>query len=313
VSDERGRGTRRRDTVRPSAYAEPSALDRAVDRDLIDLPALYRQADGNARKSQRRYRLLLGYQLLFALLASSCGALASMTTGAWPGYAASGASLLIVLLRMWHRATHADTAWYDARATAEQVKSLAWRYATRTEPFGPELSDGDADALLLERLRDAASGPGSVSPGNGQQITSSMRTLRSAPLAERVDTYKRERVADQLRWYTCRAHSAQAAAERWDAAFFVFSSAALLAGILLAQTGINLVGVFAALAGTVVTWAGGRRYAALGRAYGRAALDLSLTDERATVIPSDRELSEFVSTLEATMTGEHERWRSMRQ
>lgn len=280
----------------------------------LDLPALYVQADANAQRSQRRYQRLLGAQLIFALVCSSCGVFTSFTKASWPGYVSAGASLVIVLLRMWQRSTHADTAWYDARATAERVKSLTWRYVTRTNPFGPELADQAANSLLLDRLRDAAGEAHTLSPGPGQQqITASMRALRTAEVTERADAYKRDRLADQLRWYTSRAHSAHAAAERWEVAFFVFASATLLAGILLASAGINLVGLFAALASVVLSWAGGRSYAALSRAYDRAALDVSLTSEGVKEIRLDHELAEFVSTVEAMLTGEHERWRMARQ
>ena len=42
---------------------------------------------------------------------------------------------LAAVLKVHALTTKAERLWYEARAVAESVKSLAWRYAVGSEPF----------------------------------------------------------------------------------------------------------------------------------------------------------------------------------
>lgn len=289
--------------------AHPGGLERPGG---LDLPALYQYADESAQRSQRQYMRLFILKLLLAILASACGAFAAVIKSPWPSYLAAGSALALVLLGLWQKVGHTETAWYNARATAERVKGLAWLYATRTEPFGPGQSDEDADALLLAELRTAATNEGRMPPGDLRQLTPTMRALRTASLGDRVSTYVRGRLGEQLAWYAQRARNAQAAANRWEGVFFASSVAVVLAGILFARTDVNLVGLLAGVSGAVVSWTGGRRYAAVHRAYAQAAFELSLASERIATLRSDSDLSSFIAKVEATLADEHARWRTAR-
>lgn len=278
----------------------------------MDLPALYKYADESAQLSQRQYMRLLVLKLLLAILATACGAFAALFKAPWPSYLAAGSALAMVLLGVWQKVGHTEMAWYDARATAERVKGLAWLYATRTEPFGPGQSDEDADALLLAELRTAATNEGRMPPGGLRQLTPTMRALRTASLGDRVSAYVRGRLGEQLEWYAQRARKAQAAANRWERIFFASSAAAVLSGVLFARTDVNLVGLLAGVSGAVASWTGGRRYAAVRRAYAQAAFELSLASERIVTLRSDSDLSSFIAKVEATLADEHARWRMAR-
>src|SRR5437868_1033768 len=55
-------------------------------------------------------------------------------------------------VKLYVGATKPEQDWYDGRALAESVKTLAWRYAVGGKPF-PTALGSDVDHLFIERIR----------------------------------------------------------------------------------------------------------------------------------------------------------------
>jgi hypothetical protein len=112
-----------------------------------------------------------------------------------------------------------DEDWYQFRALAESVKTLTWRFSTRSEPFDSDdksAKDGFRNSLI-ELLRvNAALGPrfAGYKP-EADQITSEMLELRKSDLPNRKSYYLKERIQDQRVWYKRKSAVNKSSAKIW--------------------------------------------------------------------------------------------------
>ena len=49
------------------------------------------------------------------------------------------------LLTLSIRVSNLDKTWFSARAVAESIKTLAWRYMTRADPYNASLTPQEVD------------------------------------------------------------------------------------------------------------------------------------------------------------------------
>ncbi|MFE0462080.1 DUF4231 domain-containing protein [Kitasatospora sp. NPDC058965] len=119
------------------------------------LPELFRVADGASLLAQRRSVSLIRWEL--ALL-TGAAAVAGLGPAAW-SWAAGAAYLAAAVLAALLTRQQPQGLWYEGRAAAESVKTLAWKYVVR------------ADAPSLPAA--GQEGPTSL-PGAGQEGPSSL-------------------------------------------------------------------------------------------------------------------------------------------
>ncbi len=277
-----------------------------------DLPALYRTADAQATAAERRFVALVQGEIVLPLLAVALTAVTPVATDSkWLGYAAAAALVVAAILHVIERTSGVEEIWLNARACAEEIKSLAWRYAMAVAPF-----DGDtADSTLLERLRSvAASFPQLVPPAEREQITAAMRRIHGASPAERAAIYTAGRVVDQQGWYRRKALALTTASDRWDIVFFVAAIATVVAGVIVPVTewGAPIAGVGAAAAGSVLGWTGVRRLTANANRYRRMATNLALDEEIAPSAESTDQWTRYVLNVEERLGAERAGWLSAR-
>lgn len=281
-----------------------------------DLPATWAAAEAQAEAMQRRFHLLVGGQVLLPLVGITVGALAN----AWLGIVAAVAAVTAATLRLVQRSSSVETSWYEARATAETVKSLAWRYAVRAAPFAdPDEQDESVDTRFAEELGEVVSERELLLPPAATgEITPAMRALRNADPQRRHESYLRNRVADQLEWYAARARRFGSLANVWDVLFYVLAAATIVAGVLLAaEVDVPRLGTVVSFAagasGAAIAWSGVRRYQSQGRAYARVASQLSLRSVTAVHEDTPEKWVAFVDGVEDILSREHEQWRSTRR
>jgi hypothetical protein len=281
-----------------------------------DLPATWAATEAQARAAQRRYVLLMRGQILLPLVGVTVGALAASVLG----IVATAAGVLTATLRLLQRSSSVETVWYESRATAEAAKSLAWRYSVRGSPFdAPDQSDEAADELFATELGKIVSDRDLIAPPDASgEVTPGMRALRASPQDVRREAYVRERVRDQLNWYSHRARRDASVADRWDTAFYVLTGIAIVAGVLLtADVDISALGPAVSLAagssGAVIAWVGVRRFTSLSRSYSKVASQLSMRDVVAVHKDTPEEWIAFVDDVEQILSREHEQWRSTRR
>ena len=174
-----------------------------------DLPALYRSADRESQRAQRSYLRSLRVRLGALLVAAFGGALTLTTAN---GFQVGGGLAFLAFAcalgaELFLATTSPLTTWYEGRAAAESVKTLAWRYMVRAEPFEVDGPDVDQQFLaqtysLLQDLRSISLEAGEP---DAHQISDKMRRVRALDFDERRQVYLADRIADQQRWYAEKA------------------------------------------------------------------------------------------------------------
>ena len=147
--------------------------------------------------------------------------------------------------------------------------------------------------------------------GDRPQISPRLREVRALPLEQRRQVYVKARIEDQRKWYSHKAHSSQAVANRYFILIQVSQALALVGTVLLlsvAGSKWNWGGVFSALASALIAWLQVRQHEELAQTYSIAALDLGFIEEQSPRISSEKELSAFVADAENTVSREHSLW-----
>ena len=210
--------------------------------------------------------------------------------------------------------TAGQERWYRGRAVAESVKTLAWSYAVGGDPF--PRAGAEADQRFLERIEALVRSVGSVElvATTGPQITPEMAELRQRPLAERRETYRRARIAEQAEWYRAKAAANRAAGRRW-LALAVAANAVGLAGAIGRFVDLydaDVLGVAAAVAGAAIAWSQLRQHRNLATAYALAAQELGVVGDRLRDPTTEEDWVEAVADAEAAISREHTMWLARR-
>ena len=287
-----------------------------------DFPALYLASDKSANAAQHRYLrltlVILGALVTTAILSSfksafpeSKGTLALIT---------AGVAALSFILTTFRRALKPERRWFVSRAVAEAVKSMTWKFVSGAAPYRASLPPDEASEALLADLRSTVE-DGHVALGLGSefaghpQITPVMQSLRAASLADRRAVYLAGRVQDQRRWYGGASRKNQRRADVLYVAVQLAQAVGLASTALVLNEdakAIEVTGVFASLASALIAWSQLRQHDELAQSYAMAALELGLAEEKARTVKTEEEFSEFVNSVESTLTREHGAWAARR-
>lgn len=279
-------------------------------------PALYRSADESSLAAQKSYLLLI--RLQYGLL------IAAATTALWFGrspdlyiaYATLVGASTALLIYMSVRKPEKD--WYGCRALAESIKTAAWRYMMRAEPFGdaPRVSMvRDAFAAFLGAILEANSHVResiSRSPSTGDQITAGMEATRALTLDERKDLYRRERIAEQRAWYVAKVRANRRQFRLWVVACVAVQALAII--LVLLRIRYDHQWTFwpteplLVLASSIIGWMQIKKFNELASAYSLTAHEIGIIQTRIEHISSESELSKFVNEAERAFSREHTQW-----
>lgn len=283
------------------------------------LPPLHDAASQSSLSAQQRSlwatRLQLG-----SLVLAAVGGVLTLNDGdleIGPVVSLVGFSLALAI-RAYLLATQPAKAWYQGRAAAESIKTLAWRYAVGGHPFAACVPDDEADTLFIDRCREilddlttldvGASGP--------SQVTKEMRTLRMQPLATRKQAYESERIEEQRSWYSDKADWNRKRRVAWQLVLVGLEVAGLSTAIARVANwvDINLLGLVAAGAAAAAAWLQTRQHEQLAAAYALTAQELANVKSLVRHSPDDDDDSwaVFVRDAEEAISREHTMWRASR-
>jgi SMODS and SLOG-associating 2TM effector domain 3/SMODS and SLOG-associating 2TM effector domain 1 len=279
-----------------------------------DLPALHRALSARSALAQKRVLLAVEASLGGAVAAAGLS-LVEIEVGD-ADLAALGAALgfLISLLAsswlLWRRP---DRDWYDARAGAESVKTLAWQFAVGGGEFAKSDREEEVERRFIARLGELLSDLetlGTAVAATDSQLTPAMKALREESLPTRQAAYRTGRIEDQQRWYAERAKWNERRRTGWAIATLTVQALGLAAGLARAFFGldIDLLGLAATLVAAITAWARTKDYAELAEAYAVTAHEISLL--AAQPMPADRaRWAQFVEQAERAFSREHTLWR----
>lgn len=220
------------------------------------------------------------------------------------------------------RSSNPQAGWYEARAVAESVKTLAWKYTVRARPFGGPADSAEVDQEYLAQVSDllqAFEDSGAIPPGAVPEITDGMRELRATGLMERRMLYLRLRVEGQRTWYLAKAAACESQSVSWGlgtAALMILGGAAAVAEALGALS-VQIFGASAAAAAAMIAWTQLKQLRPLVSAYQLAAKELDVVwGKLSTLDLSDQEAEASWSGLsgdaEDAVAREHTSWRARR-
>lgn len=297
---------------------ETEPLASTVEIRDRDLPELFRVADANSLKGQRRYLVAVRVRLLALLIGAAFGVLSWTVRGTdYAGVVAALAFGGAIIGELYLLRERPDRLWYAGRAVAESAKTLAWRFMVAGSPMGrEEATDNDARNLLLERFTELTRDVQGMwlvpDSGDLDQITGTMGRVRQLPLEQRRDIYHHRRLLDQRDWYARKAQSNDQRATRW--AYFLTAGefAGVLFGVLKAAglVEIDLLGLSAALVAAGAAWIQLKQYQNLSSAYAIACHELSAIASRVTRPDDEAEWAAFVGSAEDAISREHTMWRA---
>lgn len=223
--------------------------------------------------------------------------------------AALGAEIYITI-------EHPEKAWYQARAGAESVKTLSWRYAVGADPFFESLSTAEADNLFRARVSQVArqvSESVSLPEEDASSPTPEMQALRTASVTTRRDVYLRDRTQKQRDWYSKKAGDNRLASKRWRSFLLLAELIAvvLAAGRLFGGWTIDAAGILAAGIAAGAAWLALKQHTTLRAAYALTAAELekqiaSLRAAEDSVWPT------AVADAEEAISREHTMWLASR-
>jgi hypothetical protein len=286
-----------------------------------DLPASYLAASAASGAAQRKHKYLARIEVALLLATAAVSA-----AGGWiplldvDSERIVAAIFLVVALtlKVAARQRAYDRIWFDGRAVAETIKSVAWRYAMRVPPYDDD--EAAADAALLHDI-DAAleARPELVPhlgrlPAGGRQVSAAMRAVRRRGLDGRRAVYLDERVGPQIDWYGGKSEANGLAAARWFWIGLAFEAAALaLAVVQTERTGMpDLVGLLAAVAIAATAWTQLDRHDELNKSYALAAHELSRLRLPVETARDEAAFAQAVDGVEAAVSREHTMWMARR-
>jgi hypothetical protein len=228
--------------------------------------------------------------------------------------------LVFICLSMYLMISRPDQVWYGARAIAESVKTMTWRFMCGAPPFRGEHSH--ASALFVERLLDTLRSNGLVTsrmpaPQASNSLTPAMISNRELALGQKIDLYKVHRIDEQLGWYSTKSRRARREG--------VFTYAVLVslgvAGLVVCIFGVDLtdfssavmtLGLIAALCAFVMIWIQAKRYLEVAAAYALSAHEISIVAGKMGPPIGQYDFEEFVAEAENVFSREHTQWAARR-
>jgi len=277
-----------------------------------DFPAIFHDADGIAVAGQRLTFRLSRLRLVSAVIAALGGAL-SWKVGKfdlWALVALVGfLAALFAEIMLWTQRPERD--WTAGRTIAEDIKSLAWRFAVSGHPFPATMPLPEAKKLFGRRVNEivARDGVEITFHSVNRQTTQRMAELRARPLEERRQVYLDERIRNQQEWYAASARLHQERANRLRA---LLLAGELVAIVLAAGRGFgvwdaDVSGVMAAIVASGAAWLGLRQHEKLRLTYSIAANSLASVSDQLADVPEE-EWANAVMDAEDNFRKENSTW-----
>jgi hypothetical protein len=291
-----------------------------------DFPGIYASASACSAKAQKHYYSALRLELVF-LLASAV--IPIMGISHWSIALLQAVVLISALtctLLLHQRNEKPDRIWYQARALAESIKTMTWRYVSKAEPYIAESDDAECEAQMdhlflanINQLLKDNQLPNRYLhlSASAKNITDKMKELRAKPVEERQSYYLANRIEEQMHWYEKKYRLNNLLASR----FSIVIAACYCAAIFLAMMRIQFpsvqgwpTGVFVTSAVVVMSWMQAKRFSELAASYAQTGADIKhllevmKANERRGCMGTDQAFSNFVGDAENAFSREHTQW-----
>lgn len=285
-----------------------------------DLPGVFESADAISKEGQRDYLKWTRGRLQLALAAALFGGIAATVDNHGRVEKTAAALALTAFIAALLTEVHLlrdkpEERWYNGRALAESVKTLAWRYMAGAAPFPPSLSDDEARDVLLTRIHDLTTEANLAGLTFGQaQVTDRMREVRALDFADRKSVYLALRVADQEGWYNAKARLNKQNSGKWRSVLILFEVLGVATSTvsLLDLADVDASSVVAAAIAAAGAWLEVKQYDNLSSAYSLTATELGFVRMTGENVTTEADWSRYVVSAEQAISREHTMWLARR-
>lgn len=281
-----------------------------------DLPGLYQAANSASIREQRFYfKGILAY--IFLLIVAALFAFLSDNR---PDAILKIISALLFLsslaVMIWLRVAKPDDIWYNGRAVAESVKTRAWRWMLRAEPYE---DTEDIEIMRKEFVKDLKAilkqnqsliGKLGISSAVEEPISLQMLNVRKLPINDRINVYRKERITNQALWYSKKAKFNTDKSTQWFILTVVLHGIAIIFLLYnIKDPSLKLpIETVAVAASGVLTWLQAKKHNELSSSYSLTAHEIMLIKSETTRISTESELSEYIMNCENAFSREHTQW-----
>ena len=217
---------------------------------------------------------------------------------------------------IWLRVSKPDDIWYNGRAVAESVKTRAWRWMLRAEPY-EDCEDVEImrkrfviDLKTILKQNESLIGKLGIGASVAEPITDKMLQVRKLPLLERFELYRKERILNQALWYTKKAKFNKNKSTLWFTITVVLHGLAIVLLLFnIKEPSLKLpIEVIAVAASSVLTWLQSKKHNELSSSYSLTAHEIMLIKSETNRITTESELSEYILNCENAFSREHTQW-----
>ena len=210
-----------------------------------------------------------------------------------------------------------EDIWYRGRALAESIKTLSWRYMTKSEYFDSTISDKKAKERFISRIEEIKKEfqdiEKELSPNDLKLccITEKMKEIRSKSLDERKKFYLNKRIQDQIDWYASKSSVSK---KKYECLFLGVVITQFLSVIYIVfliikpDFNFNFVGFLTTLSASFLSWLQVKKYQENKEAYITALSELNMIKTQFSEINTEEEFAKFVLDSENAMSREHTIW-----
>jgi conflict system pore-forming effector with SLATT domain len=278
------------------------------------LPGLYQAANKASIDSQKIYYSSL---LLYLLLLILAAVVSYYSADSKIGTIISALLFLITLgILIWLKVNRPDDTWYNGRAVAESVKTRAWRWMMRADPYIDAVKIEVVKKEFISDLKLILNQNKSIASSLGhdeylkEPITDEMIHVRSLSISDRLNIYLNDRVNNQSNWYSIKSIFNKKRAFFWFCISVVIHLIAIVMLLFRVQDPeLSLpIEVIATSASAVLTWLQAKKHNELAYSYSLTAHEIVLIKGEGVGISTEDELSDYVVNTEAAFSREHTQW-----
>ncbi|HTX14756.1 MAG TPA: DUF4231 domain-containing protein [Candidatus Baltobacteraceae bacterium] len=287
-----------------------------------DLPPLYDAADKSSSAAQKQFLWAIRIRLFGLIAAAFFGLFVWKSQSSpvdWAGVLAILCFAVVIFTEASLYLVKPERTWYEARAAAESVKTLSWRFAVGGAPFNVGVdTEAHVSDLFLDRLKSVLGvlkNLDLIAPVSAEhQITPQMRILRASAFADRKSAYEHDRVANQQIWYQAKANWNRRRAFGWNLAIVVAELLGVSCAVLktIGVTQRDLLTFSGVIVATMVGWLQAKQHRTLATAYTITALELASVRSKIADQNDETEWAEFVNDAEEAFSREHTLWKASR-
>ncbi|MDX9853021.1 MAG: DUF4231 domain-containing protein [Tenuifilaceae bacterium] len=284
--------------------------------DTSDLPGLYQSADSASLKEQKKYFRAIGIYSILLVFAALFAFWSDGNENPTTKIISTLFFLITLSIMIWLRVSKPDDIWYNGRAVAESVKTRAWRWMLRAEPY-EDCEDVEImrkrfviDLKTILKQNESLIGKLGIGASVAEPITDKMLQVRKLPLLERFELYRKERILNQALWYTKKAKFNKNKSTLWFAITVVLHGFAILLLLFnIKEPSLKLpIEVIAVAASSVLTWLQSKKHNELSSSYSLTAHEIMLIKSETNRITTESELSEYILNCENAFSREHTQW-----